>query len=166
MPGQDSNGSGARRGLGYHAVVNRLHCPLLWLPMVLGGLVLALGLAWPAASGAQLGPEEPPAKQLFWHQEGDRIIVSNVRFSRTDELVLAGRETLERTADSNAMLVLVTSRRFLAYSVYTASWQSVDRKPGETVETLAAEDWAAYVLTSRRVLNFNGRTAAWSEGDR
>lgn len=103
---------------------------------------------------------------MFWHRDGDRVIVSNVRFSRTDEFVLAGRETLEDTADSRAMLVLVTSRRFVAYSVYTASWQSVDRKPGETVERLAAEDWAAWVLTSRRALNFNGRTAVWSEGDR
>lgn len=127
--------------------------------------VLALVL-FPGAGLAQLGPEAPPAKQLFWHIEGDRVIVSNVRFSRTDEFVLAGRETLEDTADSSAMLVIVTSRRFIGYSVYTASWQTVDRKPAETVEQLVAEDWAGYVLTSRRVLNFNGRTAAWSEGER
>ncbi len=115
---------------------------------------------------AQPGPDESPARQLFWHRDGDRVIVSNVRFSRTDEFTLAGRESLEATASSNAMLVLVTNRRFVAYSVYTASWQSVDRRPGETVEQLAAEDWAGYVLTSQRALNFNGRTAAWSEGDR
>ncbi|MEJ2522858.1 MAG: hypothetical protein P8080_08270 [Gammaproteobacteria bacterium] len=115
---------------------------------------------------AQPGSEEPPARQLFWHREGDRVIVSNVRFSRTDEFTLAGRESLESTASSNAMLVLITNRRFVAYSVYTASWQSLDRKPGETVEQVVAEDWAGYVLTSRRALNFNGRTAAWSEGDR
>ncbi len=146
--------------------MSRAPFSLLSLPLVAALLVTGSVLLWPGPARAQLGPEEPPARQLFWHREGDRIIVSNVRFSRTDELVLAGRERLEDTADSAAMLVLVTSRRFVAYSVYTASWQSLDRRPGETVEKLAAEDWAGYVLTSRRVLNFNGRTAAWSEGDR
>jgi len=110
--------------------------------------------------------DAPPARQLFWHIEGDRVIVSNVRFSRTDELRLRGRETIEETASSGAMLVLVTNQRFIGYSVYTASWQPVSRRPGEQLETLEAEDWAGYVLTSRRVLNFNGRTAAWSEGNR
>jgi hypothetical protein len=110
--------------------------------------------------------DAPPARQLFWHIEGDRVIVANVRFSRTDELRLRGREVIEDTASSNAMLVVVTNQRFVGYSVYTASWQSLDRQPNETVETLAAEDWAGYILSSRRTLNFNGRTAAWSEGDR
>jgi len=152
--------------LGYHAGVNRPHLLNRLLPLFVAAMVAGSAFLPPGPARAQLGPEEPPARQLFWHQEGDRIIVSNVRFSRTDELVLGGRERLEDTADSAAMLVLVTSRRFVAYSVYTASWQAVDRRPGETVEELAAEDWAAYVLTSRRVLNFNGRTAAWSEGNR
>lgn len=110
--------------------------------------------------------DAPPARQLFWHIEGDRVIVANVRFSRTDELRLRGREVIEDTASSNAMLVVVTNQRFVGYSLYTASWQSVDRRPNESVETLAAEDWAGYILSSRRTLNFNGRTANWSEGDR
>lgn len=118
-------------------------------------------LALPAAA-----TDAPPARQLFWHIEGDRVIVANVRFSRTDELRLRGREVIEDTASSNAMLVVVTNQRFVGYSVYTASWQSIDRRPNERVETLAAEDWAGYILSSRRTLNFNGRTAAWSEGDR
>lgn len=110
--------------------------------------------------------DTPPARQLFWHTEGDRVIVANVRFSRTDELRLRGRENIEETASSTAMLVVATNQRFIGYSVYTASWQSVKRRPGESLETITAEDWAAYLLTSRRVLNFNGRTASWSEGDR
>jgi len=123
-------------------------------------LCLVLLAAPPATADA------PPARQIFWHIEGDRVIVANVRFSRTDELRLRGREVIEDTASSNAMLVVVTNQRFVGYSVYTASWQSVDRQPNETVETLAAEDWAGYILSSQRTLNFNGRTAAWSEGDR
>lgn len=130
-----------------------LRALLSWLCLVL--------LVAPAAA-----TDAPPARQLFWHIEGDRVIVANVRFSRTDELRLRGREVIEDTASSNAMLVVVTNQRFVGYSVYTASWQSMDRQPNETVETLAAEDWAGYILSSQRTLNFNGRTAAWSEGDR
>jgi hypothetical protein len=130
------------------------------LRALLSCLCLVL-LAAPAATA-----DAPPARQLFWHIEDDRVIVANVRFSRTDELRLRGREVIEDTASSNAMLVVVTNRRFVGYSVYTASWQSMDRQPNETVETLAAEDWAGYILSSQRALNFNGRTAAWSEGDR
>lgn len=115
---------------------------------------------------AAAGGDSPPAKLLFWHIEGDRVIVSNIRFSRTDALTLRGRESIERTAASNAMLVVVTNQRFVGYSVYTASWQSVDRRPDESLSNAEAEDWAGYVLTSRRVLNFNGRNAVWSEGSR
>ena len=130
------------------------------LRALLSCLCLVLLVA-PAATA-----DAPPARQLFWHLEGDRVIVANVRFSRTDELRLRGREVIEDTASSTAMLVVVTNQRFVGYSVYTASWQSMDRQPNETVETLAAEDWAGYILSSQRALNFNGRTAAWSEGDR
>jgi hypothetical protein len=121
-------------------------------------------LALPASPVA--ATDQPPARLLFWHMEGDRVIVSNIRFSRTDELRLRGREQVEETASSTAMLVLVTNQRFIGYSVYTASWQSVSRRPSEALETLDAEDWAGYVLTSRRVLNFNGRNAHWSERNR
>jgi hypothetical protein len=127
-------------------------------------LLLACCLALPAAPAA--ATDAPPARQLYWHVEGDRVIVSNIRFSRTDELRLGGRESIEETASATAMLVVVTNRRFIGYSVYTASWQSVSRQPGEALETVAAEDWSGYVLTSRRVLNFNGRNAVWSTGRR
>jgi hypothetical protein len=130
------------------------------LRAVLACILLAALLPVPAAA------DGPPARLLFWHLEGDRVIVSNVRFSRTDELRLRGREKIESTADATAMLVLVTNQRIIGYSVYTASWQSVSRRPGERLEVVTAEDYAGYVLTSRRTLNFNGRTANWSEGQR
>jgi hypothetical protein len=129
-----------------------------------GAFLLAGLLAWlPVAVWAS---DTPPARMLYWHLEDDRVIVANIRFSRTDELRLRGREVIESTAASNAMLVVVTNQRFVGYSVYTASWQSLSRRPAEALETVAAEDWAGYVLTSRRVLNFNGRSASWSEGSR
>jgi hypothetical protein len=133
---------------------------MAWPHILLACCCLAL---LPAAAAA---PDSPPPRLIFWHMEGDRVIVSNIRFSRTDELRLRGREQVEETASSTAMLVLVTNQRFIGYSVYTASWQSVSRRPSEALETIDAEDWAGYVLTSRRVLNFNGRNAHWSERNR
>lgn len=122
---------------------------------------LLLAVALPA-----MATDATPPRLLFWHLEGDRVLVSNVRFSRTDELRLRGREKIESTADATAMLVIVTNQRIIGYSVYTASWQSVSRRPGERLEVVTAEDYAGYVLTSRRTLNFNGRTANWSEANR
>lgn len=126
---------------------------------------LLVGLPSPVSSAVS-SAEVPPPKLLFWHIEDDRIIVSNVRFGRTDELRLRGRESIEETAADNAVLVVVTNQRFLGYSVYTASWQHVSRRPGESVETLDAGGWAGHMVTSRRVLTFNGRTAHWSERTR
>lgn len=133
-------------------------------------------MAWPGAllaccclalvPAAAVAADTPPPRLIYWHMEEDRVIVSNIRFSRTDELRLRGREQIEDTASSTAMLVLVTNQRFIGYSVYTASWQSVSRRPAETLEKIDAEDWAGYVLTSHRVLNYNGRSANWSERNR
>ncbi len=116
----------------------------------------------PAVAG-----DEPPARLLYWHEEDDgRIVVSNIRFSRNDVLELGGRERIEERASSQAMLVLVTNRRMVAYSVYTAAWREVPRKATERLEQLEAEDYSAFVLTSDRVLNFNGRSGVWSEDRR
>src|SRR5690606_38307633 len=107
--------------------------------------LLACLLVFCAAPAA--ADDGPPARLLFWHMEGDRVIVANVRFSRTDELRLRGRAIIEETASSGAMLVLATNQRFIGYSVYTASWQSLSRRPGEPLETVRAEAWAGYLLT-------------------
>ncbi len=127
---------------------------LLLLPVLMGPA--------PAVAG-----DEPPARLLYWHEEDDgRIVVSNIRFSRNDVLELGGRERIEDRASSQAMLVLVTNRRMVAYSVYTAAWREVPRKATERLEQLEAEDYSAFVLTSDRVLNFNGRSGVWSEDRR
>jgi hypothetical protein len=131
----------------------------------LPGLLCCAVMAMAPVALAAFDDTASPPRLLFWHQEGDRVIVANVRFSRTDELRLRGRESIQEIASSRAALVLVTNQRFIGYSVYTASWQSVSRRPSETLEALEAEDWAGYVRTSRRILNFNGRNAVWSGRD-
>jgi hypothetical protein len=128
--------------------------------------IIALAMLAAGAGGAWAG-DEPPARLLYWHEEDDgRIVVSNIRFSRNDVLELGGRERIEERASSQAMLVLVTNRRMVAYSVYTAAWREVPRKATERLEQLQAEDYSAFVLTSDRVLNFNGRNGVWSEDRR
>ena len=132
------------------------------LPFVLL-LIAMLG----APVGVAMAGDEPPARLLYWHEEDDgRVVVSNIRFSRNDVLELGGRERIEDRASSQAMLVLVTNRRMVAYSVYTAAWREVPRKATERLEQLEAEDYSAFVLTSDRVLNFNGRSGVWSEDRR
>jgi hypothetical protein len=111
--------------------------------------------------------DESPARLLYWHEEDDgRIVVSNIAFSRNDVLQLSARERVEQRASSQAMLVLFTSKRIVAYSVYTAAWREVPRRATERLEQIEAEDFSAFVLTSARVLNFNGRNGVWSEDRR
>ena len=94
------------------------------------------------------------------------VVASNVLFSRSDELKLFAQETILRQEEDNAIVVLLTNRRLVAYSVYTAAWVTMDLRAGEQVERLEAEDYSAFALTSRRILNFNGKNGSWSQTSR
>jgi hypothetical protein len=131
-----------------------------------GGLV-----TWMLAGFLVLGaPAEPlsadddaPARLLYVHRENDKIIASNVLFNRSDEFRLSAQESVEQQLTDNAILVLATNRRLIAYSVYTASWVTISLKAGEELEQFEAEDFSAFAVTSKRVLSFNGRAGQWSE---
>jgi hypothetical protein len=129
-------------------------------------LILWLGLAAPAQSPAS-GPgafrDDSPARLLYVVREDDTFVASNVLFSRTDEFELAAQERVVQEQSDNAVLVVATNRRLIAYSVYTAAWVTMDLKAGERLEQLQAEDYSAFALTSRRIMNFNGRTGEWTE---
>ena len=133
-------------------------------PLALAAVLLA-SVSW-LLPGVVSGADESPAKLLYWVQEGDEIVASNVLFSRTDRFELTAQEHVVRKASDNAVLVIETNRRLIGYSVYTAAWLTMALRAGESVETLEAEDYSAFVLTNRRILNFNGRNAAWSESNR
>lgn len=135
--------------------------PLLLRPRL--SLVLPL-IAW--LLGATAAAQEPPAKLLYFLREGDEIVASNVLFSRSDTFRLTAQERVVREVADNAVLVVETNQRLIAYSVYTASWLTMALRAGESVEKVEAEDYSAFVLTDRRVLNFNGRNGVWSESDR
>ena len=131
------------------------------LRTIVCSMVLAFGI--PAAVA-----QEPPARLLYVTSDvdSDRIIVSNIQFSRTDDFTLAGREKIEDQRVSNAVAVFQTNRRLIAYSVFVASWETVLLQADESVQDFQAEDYSAYVLTNQRVLNFNGRNGVWAQTDR
>lgn len=125
--------------------------------------LLALPLA---AQAPPLPNPEPPARLLYVVIENDKLIASNILFSRTDEFDLSAQERIAEQREDNAVVVVATNRRLIAYSVYTASWFTLPLKAGERLETLEAEDFSAFAVTSRRILNFNGRIGYWSSSRR
>lgn len=120
-------------------------------------------LAWIAPAGAQ--QSEAVAKQVHLIVNGNRLIASNVRFSRFDELKLQAQEQLDEQIEGEAVILVVTNQRLLAYGALSG-WKSMRRKAGEEIRSVRAEDYAALVETSDRFLNFNGRTGVWGERDR
>ncbi len=110
--------------------------------------------------------DEAPARLLYVVREGDTVVASNVLFGRSDELRLNAREVVARQEEANAVVVLQTNQRLIAYSVYTAGWVALELRAGETVERLEAEDFSAFAVTDRRILNFNGRNGRWSQSSR
>jgi hypothetical protein len=137
----------------------------IW-PSRIGGCLLAIAILWanPCVAAPPGGlRDDTPARLLYVVREDDRFIASNVLFSRSDEFKLSAQERVVEERTDNAVLVIATNRRLIAYSVYTASWATIAMKAGESLEQLEAEDYSAFALTSRRIMNFNGRVGYWSE---
>jgi hypothetical protein len=104
-------------------------------------------------------------KQVDLVVDGDRLVASNIRFSRFDELILRGRERVRDMAVGEAVIVVVTTQRIIAYGVLSG-WRSVDREPNEQIESVSASDYGGLIVTSKRLLNFNGQSGVWGEQDR
>lgn len=133
-----------------------------WRPTgLMAILILGMCISLPTPAA-----EESPARLVYVVREGDVVVASNVLFSRSDELKLFAQETILRQEEDNAIVVLLTNRRLVAYSVYTAGWVALDLRAGEELERLEAEDYSAFALTSRRILNFNGKNGSWSQTGR
>jgi len=127
---------------------------------MLATAILVLGLCSLGAGPVQSAENIP--KQVHLVVDGERLIASNVRFSRFDELRLSARERLLDTEEGDAVIVAVTSQRIIAYGV-VSGWRSVDRIASERIESITAEDFAGLVVTSQRFLNFNGESGVWGE---
>jgi len=104
-------------------------------------------------------------KQVELVVEGNRLVASNVRFSRFDEHRLNAQERIADTQTGKAVIVVVTNQNIIAYGVLSG-WRSMSRVPNERIETVSAEDFGALVVTSERMLNFNGESGSWGERKR
>ena len=124
-------------------------------------ILVVLAAAFPAWANAQAASSEVP-KQVHLVVDGNRLVASNVRYSRFDELKLDAQESVRDTSTGEAVIVVVTNQRIIAYGV-VSGWRAVDRFPNERIESVSAQDFAGLVVTSRRMLNFNGESGVWGE---
>ena len=110
--------------------------------------------------------DEAVPKLVYLVVDGDKLIASNIKFNRFDELKLQAKETVENYAVGNAVIVVVTNKRIIAYSVYTASWRTRVVEADENFLEVFAEDYSALVQTTKRFLSFNGKNGVWTENQR
>jgi hypothetical protein len=101
-------------------------------------------------------------KQVHLVADSGRILASNVRLNRFDELKLGAQERVREQKAGEGVAVVITNQRLIAYGVLTG-WRAVDRSPNEQIESVSAEDYAVLIVTSQRMLNFNGESGAWGE---
>jgi hypothetical protein len=126
--------------------------------------VVGLGLLSPGPALGQFVSGEVP-KQVDLVVDGDRLVASNVPFSRFDTFTLDAQEHVQKTAVGQAVIVVVTNQRMIAYGVLSG-WRAIDRFPDEKIESVSAQDYGGLIVTSRRLLNFNGQSGVWGERDR
>ena len=132
----------------------------LWARLIVGAVV---AVATPVLHSHAQSGNVP--KQVHLVQDGNRILASNVRLNRYDELKLGAQERMREQRVGEAVAVVVTNQRFIAYGVLSG-WIPMDRVANETIQSVSAEDYAVLIVTDRRMLNFNGETGIWAEQDR
>jgi hypothetical protein len=104
-------------------------------------------------------------KQVHLVLDGNRILASNVRLNRFDELKLGAQERIREQKVGQAVAIVVTNQRIIAYGVLSG-WVAADRVANETIQSISAEDYAGLIVTDQRMLNFNGETGVWAEQKR
>ena len=121
---------------------------------------LLIALAWP---GGLIASEAVP-KQVHLIVQGNRLIASNVLFSRFDELKLNARERIIEQAEAEAVIIVVTNQRIIGYGLQSG-WREMRTEAGEKLESLRVQDFSALIITDSRYLNFNGSTGLWGQQD-
>lgn len=101
-------------------------------------------------------------KQVHLVLDGNRVLASNVRLNRFDELKLGAQERIREQQVGEAVAIVVTNQRIIAYGVLSG-WVPMDRVANETIQSVSAEDYAGLIVTDLRMLNFNGETGVWAE---
>jgi hypothetical protein len=130
----------------------------VWARTLLGVAAAIATAALPAH--AQTTGNVP--KQVHLVQDGNRIMASNVRLNRFDELKLGAQEHVREQKVGEGVAVVVTNQRIVAYGVLSG-WVETDRVANEAIQSISAEDYAVLIVTDLRMLNFNGETGVWAE---
>ena len=136
-------------------------CEKLKLTLLVVGTVSLLSPGWVTPQVLSQGVP----KQVDLVVEGNRLVASNVRFSRFDEHRLNAQERIADSQVGKAVIVVATNQNFIAYGV-VSGWRSVSRIANERLQSISAEDFGALVVTSERMLNFNGESGVWGERKR
>jgi hypothetical protein len=124
-------------------------------------LAASLAVGWsPNMAGQPSSTSGSVPKQVHLVADGDKILASNVRFNRFDELKLRAQEKVREQKVGEAVAVVVTNQRIIAYGV-VSGWRDIDRQPNEVIESLSAQDFAGLIVTNQRLLNFNGESGIW-----
>ena len=93
-------------------------------------LVLLLG------AGSLVMASEAQEKVLFLIKDSDRLVASNILFSRFDELKMSAKEEIVQQEVAEAVAVVVTNQRIIAYGAYAPGWQSERLIANEQVESI------------------------------
>lgn len=112
-----------------------------------------------------LAAQDSVPKQVHLVVDGTRLVASNVRQSRFDELKLNPRERIRDQSVGEAVIIVATNQRIIAYGSISG-WRTLDRIANEEIESIAADDYAGLIVTSQRLVNFNGETGVWAVHDR
>ena len=115
-------------------------------------------------SAAPLASDAIP-KEVSLIINGKRLVASNIRFSRFDELSLNAQERISEKTESKGVILVVTNQRFIAYGT-SSGWKTIKTEAGESTDSFRVEDFAAFIITNKRFLNFNGETGVWGERSR
>lgn len=140
-----------------------------WMLLLLVAGALAMGRSF--AEGGQSTrsrtvPSGDAANLLYLTLEKNKFVVSNLRKNAFSELRLRGGEVPVGKTITNLIAVIVTNKRFIAYSALTNKWHVLFRRPREKIARVDAEDFSAFVVTSDRLLSFAGTSGSWSEQKR
>jgi len=136
-------------------------CGKIKLTLLVVGVASLLSPGWVTPQVLSQGVP----KQVDLVVEGNRLVASNVRFSRFDEHRLNAQERIADSQVGKAVIVVATNQNFIAYGV-VSGWRSVSRIANERLQSISAEDFGALVVTSERMLNFNGESGVWGERKR
>jgi hypothetical protein len=131
----------------------------------IGALVAAATCASVAQPASAQRSDGNVPKQVHLVVDGNTLVASNVRLNRFDELRLDAQERIREQRVGEAVAIVITNRRIIAYGVLSG-WRSIDREPDEAIQSISAEDFAGLVVTDRRMLNFNGESGVWAEQER